>query len=371
MRWAACFLLLSRIAAADPASDSIKLGGYLEMYDQWNFGDPSNGVTNLRGFDDRHASFALQNAVLEATWTKGAVSGRIALQVGDAADIYYSGEPAIVHAGSAPASGPAEWRHVQEAWAAWQSPYELELAAGLFLSPIGPEVVPTKDDWNWSRSDLFFSLPFYHAGVRAKHAFGDSGWSAIAMICNGWNNNLDNNQEPAFDIIAAYAQGPWLGQVQYFGGVERGAGSPEGQPWRHLGDAYLQGPIAGPLSFLVHGDAGFEHGALGTSSWAAFAGYLKYDLSPRVYVAARGDVFREWRPAAARPIFLPVAWLSSATATAAWRPTPGLDLRVELRHDRAADNAYFGGTVMETMTGQAIPNRRSQDTLTAGVIAWF
>ena len=333
MRWGLLLLLVARVASADP-----KLGGYLELYGQWN----PNDTTDLRAFDDRADSFALQNAVIEATWTKGPLSGRIAFQAGDAPSIYIH-EPSF--------------EHLQEAWAAWQSPYELELAAGLFLSPIGPEVVPTKDNWNWSRSDLFYSLPYYHAGVRAKHVFGDSGWSVIAMICNGWNSAVDNNREPAFDVIAAYAKGPWLAQLQYFGGVERPTGAPEGQPWRHLADAYVQGPIAGPLSFLVHGDAGTEHGVYGASSWAGLAGYLRYDLTPRVYIAARGDYFHEWRPAAASPIFAPTPWITSATATLAWRPVEGLDLRVEYRHDRAARDVYA--------------NHLAQDTITAGVIAWF
>jgi hypothetical protein len=51
--------------------------------------------------------------------------------------------------------------------------------------------------WNWSRSDLFFALPFYHAGVRVKRPLGDSGWTAIAMIANGWNNAIDNNHVPS------------------------------------------------------------------------------------------------------------------------------------------------------------------------------
>jgi hypothetical protein len=355
------------VAAADT-----KLGGYAEIYDQWNFDDPSNGVTNLRGFDDRHASFTVQNAVLDATWTKDTLSGRVALQVGDAPDTYYQSEPRIPAQGTQPASGPDAWRHVQEAWFAWQSPYELELAAGIFLSPIGPEVVATKDNWNWSRSDLFFSLPFYHSGVRVKHAFGDSGWSAVAMVSNGWNNAIDNNQQPSIQLAAAYGKGDWLAQVLYFGGVERSPGAPEGSPWRHLGDAYVQGPVAGPVTFLVHADAGTEHGTFGADSWAAIAGYLKIDLSPRVYLATRGDVMREWHADGGAPIFWPMAWISSATATASWRPVPGLDLRLELRHDHASANAYFGGSVPhDPATGDAIVNRESQTTITGGAIAWF
>ena len=364
---------------AKPASEGPKLGGYLEAYDAWNFNNPSNGVTNLRGFDFRHASLTLQNAVLDVTWTKGPVTGRIAVQFGDEPNAYYQAEPSQPASGTAPASGPSEWRHIQEAWAAWTLCPKLELSAGLFLSPIGPESVQTKDDWNWSRSNLYFMLPYFHAGVRVKHAIGDSGLSVIGAIYNGWNNAVDENRSPAFAAIVNYQQGAWTAQAQYLAGVQRPDGGPDVQHWRHLFDAFVQGPVPGVdhLSFIVHGDGGFERAAPGASDrpqWLAGAAYLKYDLTPRLSVAARGDVFREWRPVGESPIFLPsgIEWIASETATVSLRPVDGLDLRLEYRHDSAADAAFFSGTVLtDTTTGLAIANASSQDTVTGGFIAWF
>jgi|ERR1041384_2925470 hypothetical protein len=47
-------------------------------------------------------------------------------------------------------------------------------------------------------------------------------------------------------------------------------------------------------------------------------------------------------------------------------------VRMEYRHDQAADNAYFGGDVMvDPATQSFVPNRESQDTVTLGVTAWF
>src|SRR5207244_6181269 len=107
--------------APAPAPPAIKLGAYLETYFQYNLRDPSNGVTAVRAFDARHDSLAIQNAVVDATWTQGALSGRVALQVGDAGDAYV-------------AAGDRSFRNLQEAWVAWATPIGLELAAGLFLS---------------------------------------------------------------------------------------------------------------------------------------------------------------------------------------------------------------------------------------------
>jgi hypothetical protein len=345
----ALVVLGTSVAAADPdPAPAIKLGGYVEVYSAFNTNEPDNGVTNLRAFDDRNASFVLQNVMLEGTWTQGPVSGRLALQAGDAGDLYYQSEPVHPPVGSAPATGPEAFRHIQEAYFAWAAPDRIELAAGVFLSPIGPETVAEHSVWNWSRSNLFFALPFYHTGVRFKRPLGDSGWSVIAMVANGWNSIVDNNHTPSVDVIAAYSKGDWLGQVQYFGGVETTS-------WRHLFDAYVQGPLAPHLTFLVHGDAGFEPGA----SWAGGAGYLKLDVTKQWAAVVRGDYLHD-----TQSILLPVEWVASGTATAQYQPTDGLLFRLEVRHDQAASDAYFSGSAV-------MPASRHQDTVTVGATAWF
>lgn len=348
MKALAVLLLGTGVASADPDPPATKLGGYVEVYGAFNTNDPANGVTNLRAFDDRSASFVLQNVMLEGTWTQGAVSGRLALQAGDAGDLYYQAEPVHPPAGSAPATGPEAFRHIQEAYFAWAAPDRIELAAGVFLSPIGPETVAEHAVWNWSRGNLFFALPFYHTGVRFKRPLGDSGWSVIAMVANGWNSIVDNNHTPSVDVIAAYSKGDWLGQVQYFGGVETTS-------WRHLFDAYVQGPLAPHLTLLVHGDAGFEPNA----SWAGGAAYLKLDLTKQWAAIARGDYLHD-----THSILLPVEWVASGTATAQYQPTNGLLFRLELRHDQAASDAYFSGNAV-------MPDSRHQNTVTVGATAWF
>src|SRR5215831_13624389 len=62
---------------------NITLSGYVEVFYQWNFNDPSNGITNYRGFDNRHDSFTLDNVVLDALGETGkSVSAHFALQFG-------------------------------------------------------------------------------------------------------------------------------------------------------------------------------------------------------------------------------------------------------------------------------------------------
>src|SRR5262245_23384334 len=67
----------SAVAAAPPSGPSAKLDGYVELNYSYNFGRPENGVTNYRGFDNRHDSFTLSNAMLGATVEYQSLSGRI------------------------------------------------------------------------------------------------------------------------------------------------------------------------------------------------------------------------------------------------------------------------------------------------------
>jgi hypothetical protein len=336
------------ILAAPAAADPVKLGGYVEVYDAWNFNDPANSTTALRGFDARHATFSLQNAVVDVTWDTGVTTGRIALQIGDAGSIYYGHE--------------TDWRNVQEAWAAWKT-HDVQVAAGLFLSPIGVEDLAVKDDWSWSRSNLFYALPFYHVGVRATVPLTKDGWSAMGMICNGWNNVVDNNHEPSLTAAVTYERAPWYAQLLYFGGIERDPGAPEGSPWRHLGDAYIQAPLGHGFSALAHVDAGTERGSLGADSWIAGAAAARYDLTSHVFASARIDGIREYHAQAASPVLVPVAWVTSDTLTLAWRPVDHLMLMLEGRHDDASGKVFFGDA--------DLPTRRTQTTITAGATAWF
>lgn len=376
-------LLAARAAAADPVVEpprlelphplppfdlppppapepAIKLGGYVEAFEAFDFARPANHIINLRAFDARSGTITLQNAVIEATWTHGPVSGRIALQAGEAPDLYYAGEPRVPAIGTVPANDSSTWRHVQEAWAQWDTG-RLQLAAGLFLSPIGTEDLAEKDNWSWSRSNLFLALPTYHVGAKAAVPFGD-GWKVTAAVYNGWNDALDNNHTPCTSLALAYEKGDVLASILYFGGKERASTDPDGLPWRHLLDAYIQAPIAHGISFGLHGDVGVERGTIATTTWQSAAAYLRYDLTEQLWFAGRADFVREPRtPATA--ILIPVAFLASGTLTAGYRPVDGFELRLDYRHDHASDQIFFGR--------DAALDRRTQNTVTLGMLAWF
>jgi hypothetical protein len=358
--------------------DHFILGGYAETFFQWNANDPSNAITNYRGFDNRHNSFTLSNLALDALWDEENLMGRVTVQVGNTPSTYYLAEPALAGSGSANATGPELWKYVQQALVGYRSQggHAWTANAGLCLSPVGPEGIAVRDNWNWSRSNLFFGLPFYHTGVRVMYPFDDERTASFAVF-NGWNSVVDNNDEKSVCAQFMFARPSKLtASVLYFGGVERPAGAPEGRPWRHLFDVFASWDVTERLSLLVQADTGFESTRFGTSRWAAGAAYARIRATESVYLAARVDVFDETvasnEAGTASAIFWPVSWVSSGTFTIDYRPVERASFRVEYRHDAAEGDMYFGGDVDgDGVATPFAPNRSRQDTITVGAVTWF
>ncbi len=359
-------------AAEAPAAEaSYTLAGYAEAYYEWNVTDPSNGITNLRGFDNRHNSFTLSNLAIDLSWDDQHLVGRVALQVGHTPSTYYLGEPSLPGSGGANATGPELWKYVQQAFAGIRLSNGLLMTAGVYLSPVGPEGIAVKDNWNWSRSNLFFGLPFYHTGVKLSYPL-TSTWTLMLHVCNGWNSVVDNNDAKSVALHAAYASQALSLNALYFGGIERPSGAPEGDAWRHLVDVNATWTASPRLALLGQVDAGVEPNDIGTSSWFAAAGSARVTLTPTLFAAARGDFFLEHAPDGASRIFWPVDWVASGTATLDWRPRDRASLRVEYRHDHADGDIYFGGDVTgDGVTTPFVPNRSSQDTFTVGLTTWL
>lgn len=353
---------------------SLVLSGYVETAYQWNFNQPDNLITNYRDFDDRHATFLVQNVVLDALGTYDRVSGHLAVQFGETGQTYYAAEPVWRAASGAGSSGADVWRFIQQATVGWKAPLgrDLLLEAGIFLSPVGPESMAIKDQWNWSRSDLFFALPYYHSGARASYPLTDR-LTAQVMVCNGWNDALNGNLHASIEGSLTYVVPDKLTvQALYFGGVERPENAPEGAAWRNLFDAYAIYSPTKWLSTMFHADAGFEPNNFGTSSWAAGAVYLRFQPAKWLYVGGRADAFHETVATGATPIFWAGSqWVASGTATVDVRPNDNMSVRLEYRHDESELPLYFAGAVATDAAGNYVANARSQNTITLGATAWF
>jgi hypothetical protein len=345
------------------------LWGTVETFYQWNFNRPSNGLSQYRAFDTRHNTFTLQNIALGAAYEGTHAFARLTLQAGLTAFTYYLAEPALAGSPGAAATGPQFWQFLQEAVVGYvfDDARRFRVAGGLFLSPIGPESMNLKDDWYWSRSNLFFALPFYHVGAAARFDLTER-WALTAGVSNGWLNVVDNNPEKSILLKAAWTvPDRFRFHVLYFGGVERPTGAPEGRAWRHMLDVIAVWQANERVAVRAELNGGLEPNAFGLDAWGAGQLGARVRVLPWLFVAARVDLLMESTPAGGTPIFFPSPWVSSATATVELKPVETIALRLEYRHDQAGAPMYFGGTV--PADGRA--TFHLQDTLTLGVVAWF
>lgn len=363
--------------AAPEAKSPLSLGGYVEALYQWNFNNPSNGISNFRGFDNRHNHFTLSNVALDAQMDHDGILGRLALQIGHTPSTYYLAEPSAPGSAGANASGAELWKYLQQAYAGYRFGSGMQVSAGLFLSPIGPEGMVVHENWNWSRSNLFFGLPFYHTGVRVEQPL-NARWTLKLGAFNGWNSVVDNNSEKSLAAQLTYTLPEKLAlSMLYFAGVERPRDAPEGRAWRHLFDAHATWMVSARLSLLGHFNLGFEPNHFGISSWVAGALYGRFQLIPELFIAARADAFYEKgasnRNGSASSIFWPVPWVASGTATLEFLPHDHVSFRLEYRHDHASGSMFFGGPVTGDGTGESpfLANRSAQNTLTIGATSWF
>ncbi|MBL8619991.1 MAG: outer membrane beta-barrel protein [Myxococcales bacterium] len=335
-------------AAEPPTAPTVTVGGSLETYYQYSLARPRGGDVGLR-LENAHGACTLASATVDATVTADRWRARVALAAGATPAAVYAAEP-----------DPGAWQVVREANAGVALGADVTVDAGLFLSPIGPESLASKDDWHWSRSTPFLALPAYHVGVRASRALG-AGVTAQAWIVNGWNAAVDPNRGKTVLLGGAWAGDGASAQVLYAGGVERPTGAAEGAPWRHLLDAFATIAVTADVDVMVHADAGVEDGRDGGHRWLAGAAYGRWRPRATLELAARVDGVHERTDAGVAPLLLGVEQLVAATLTISWRAAPQLLVRGELRHDRAS------AAVLPGHDGA----RRDQTTATVAMTAWF
>lgn len=360
----------------DDDSSPVRLHGYLEGYYAYNLNQPSNGVNAFRYYDSRHDQFALGNAVFDFGWHLGRVSGHIALQTGAITESYVTPARAL--------EIDLLWRLFQEATVSWTTGLGrgLRFDGGLFVIPFGPEEMAVYKNWNWSSSNLFAIVPYQQVGVRAVYPLSDR-WSVAAGVYNGWDQiTRDNNPQKSVSAEVTYESDRVFFDAEYYGGVERNDGAPEGPYWRHTLDAYVQVQLSRRFEVMAHFNGGVEPNRFGTSAWAGAAIYGRVRLARWLRFATRLDTVYESVPTLTRPdgssqtaeslFFDGAHQVSSATFTLDARPHPHVSLRLELRHDAADENFYFRDNVpTDMMSGASMPNARTQTTLLGGFTSWF
>jgi hypothetical protein len=292
------------------------------------------------------------------------------------------------------AKAPGFDQYVKEAYFSYLAPVGkgLQIDVGKFVTPMGAEVIESKDNWNYSRGLLFtYAIPLNHFGVRAKYTWNDK-FNLTGYFVNGFNNIVDNNSGKTYGVSAA--MNPTKKNsvtLNYFAGPEEPTGA-DGYTtpaettlvnvnnfWRQTWDLVYMYNLTSKLTFMmnydyVHGDRLAQCAAESESEscypevlsspvyYTGGAGYLKYAFDDKNYVAARYEYFYD------RNNFLdigvrPHAHVQEFTATYQRTISTHLLTRLEYRRDMTGDPEF--------LLANFGPGVKQQSLITVGMIFLF
>ena len=282
------FLAVSLVVLALSAGTGYAqtFSGTVDGYWSYNSNTPNdptipNGprANQFRAFDIRDQSFSLNYGELAIEYKPNNVGVRVDVGFGDAADIV----------------SPTGWsRHIQQAYITGTRG-KATFDFGKFVTPIGAEVIETKDNWNYSRGLLFtLAIPFTHFGARATYAANDKV-SLSGYLVNGWDNPIDENTAKSIGFFGSFKP---TSKLTVVGNYLTGKEGTTTDNMRHLVDAVVTYNLHDRVTLMANGDYGQDKGAdllPGVSGprvvWQGVAGYAKIKASDKLFLNGRYEWF--------------------------------------------------------------------------------
>lgn len=232
-----------------------------------------------RAFDINDQSFSLNYGELAIEYKPNNVGVRVDVGFGDAADVV----------------SPSGWsRRVQQAYIT-ATKGKLTFDFGKFVTPIGAEVIETKDNWNYSRGLLFtLAIPFTHMGARATYVANDKV-SLTGYLVNGWDNPTDENTAKSIGFSGTFKPHNKISFVtNYLTGKEGNSTD----NMRHLFDGIVTINLHDRFTLMGNVDYGQDKAAdilPGVSGprvvWQGIAGYAKIKAHDKVILSGRYEWF--------------------------------------------------------------------------------
>jgi len=325
--------------AARAQDAAIDVSGFVDTYYGFNLNNPTDRKNGLHTFDAEHNSLAL--AVAEIAFEKKPTADS---RVGFRLDLDFGPNAELVNAFEV--SSFDSLKHVQQGYVSWLASDKLQVDFGKFVTPMGAEVIESKDNWNYTRSIQFgYAIPFYHTGFRATLSPSDKV-SLAAFLVNGWNNVTDNNNDKTFGaqaVLKPSSRFTWANSVLV---------GKEATDSRLTLDSVLTFSPSDKLSLMANADYGKE----GDLTWTAFSVYAKITAGQLAF-APRFEYLDD-----------PDGFMTLGTKVMSYTLTTELKLgggilaRLDVRQDQADDPLF---------TTDTATIEKGQTTLTLGVAYAF
>jgi hypothetical protein len=377
--------------------EDINLSGFLDTSYSYNLNRPqkagtSAGTNNMRVFDTRDNNFDLNALELDFEKLAPETGG-----IGFRADLVYGLNATVTDGGGlnfdgVAGVGPDEF-DLQQAYGELNVPInggsllgdKINLKAGKFVTLAGAEVIESKDNWNISRSIAFgFGIPFSHTGVRSGWTLLDGKVNATLGVNNGWDvvQETGNGKTVEMGLTTSLTDDLTFATANYIGPesqTDAGTGAIIDDV-RFLTSNILtwKTPVE-KLTLMGNFDFGNQRNVatitagspeprpFESGQWHSYNLYAKYDLSDKMYLAYRGELFYDddtfrtfgtTTPRTARKFW-------GHTFTLDYRPYTNLITRLEYRQDNADASIY------DVTGGGSTNGQGSQSTFATQLIYLF
>lgn len=353
--------------------EDIQLSGYLDTSYTFNFDRPSQQLGRPNSFrvDDRRSDNfdlnALELDLVKPAPEKGGVGFRADLVYGlDALPQQSNGfiTTAVDSSGNTQQTDFA----LQQAYADINVPLcggkwlgdKVNIQAGKFVTLAGMEVIEAKDNWNFSRSMGFgYGIPTTHTGVRTNWSVWDGKLKPTIGLNNGWDQVIDVNRAKTLELGLGATP---LKNVDYYGSMYLGREEVNGngqQRFVYSNVLKWKTPVEKlqlANEILVGNQRNIPnlHGAenLNSALWNSYALYVKYDLTDKLYLAWRGELFLDnssFRTDGDGGVTVAGSRFWGNTLTLDYRYWENLITRLEVRND-AANSCVYDGTGASNQT---------------------
>lgn len=349
-------------APTPPPNYGIQYNGLVDGYFQYQFSNPK-GSAPLTGrtYDVRHLSPTIALAELNVLMNAkpGGLGFKATLIAGDVADINHQSfqvaKPGL----------EARYKNVQQLYGT----YAFKGAGGgvdvgKFYTPFGYEVTESNGNYNYSRSDVYALLPFYHFGLRAYtpaiHGLTLTGYIISAMINTPDAGVQDDNKQPSYIGQLNYADPAGkYSAIETFGfGTEKPFGVTTKAVLSDTDFTYNMNAasLIGLNYFYGKSD---PDGPDNNTTVNGYAVYYKQTLTPKTGYALRYSGFTS-KTQGVSPDVKPY----EITATYEVKAAANFLTRYEFRHDSVnIDNAFLGS--------DGTPTKKDQDTVTVSGVFTF
>lgn len=348
---------------ADATADmlwGVELGGYLDVASTYNLNDPFTQANSYRVYDTDDGDFvdihAFQLYIDKLPEDVDEVGFRVDMLYGEDATLIGGGSGVLADGNM----------NIYQAYISYIAPIGngLTIDLGRFATWHGYEVIESGANDQYSRSFMFgLAIPFTHTGARLTYTINEM-WEVSYGLTQGWDTVEDNNDSLThhFAIRTMPTDDIYIQNSVAYGPEMAG----DNGSYTFLYDLVATWQATDQLMLGANFDYGNAEDATvagGDADWWAIAGYVRYDITDKLYGAVRG----EWMEDEDNTRFGAGAFSDvevwEVTLTLGYEVVDGLLTRIEYRHDDA-DQDIFADDSTGTFDD-------SQDTIAFEVIYSF